>query len=151
MVNLKYRIQRKFSRIKEKIKRMGSRKNTIDFVKGFLFGFALCAFVMIFNTVPVSASDLAHDLIENCDNKKCNQIDKQIGPQIIKDAERHISSPRPGLNSGSIAAKLVTTINANYALYLGISSGILIGILVFAVQQQFIKSYRRKLLHDKKI
>ena len=133
--HLRKRIKTKVLVGKEKAKNMLSRQNRNLFVKGFCIGFS----VTLFRALPVSARDNNIPLPPKNRTSKY-VVENELGPQIVRDAKFHALHPSTATTKSSVAAAIVSLMTTNSALYIGITSGLIIGVLVFKLQNMYLIS-----------
>jgi hypothetical protein len=130
--HLRKKIKTKVLVGKEKAKNMLSRQNRNLFVKGFFIGFS----VPLFRALPVSARDNIPLPPKNRTSKYV--VENELGPQIVRDAKFQALYPSTGTTKSSVAAAIVSLMTTNSALYIGITSGLIIGVLVFKLQNKYL-------------
>jgi len=136
--HLRKKINSKILIGKEKAKAVFSRRNRTLFIKGFCIG----ASGPLFSALPASARD---DITRGYNNGTRSKsvkyvVENELGPQIARDAKFHALYPSTEITKSSVAAAIVSLMTTNSALYIGIASGLIIGVLVFKLQNQYLIS-----------
>ena len=139
-------------KIKTKAKAVLSRRNRSLFIKGFVIGVS----ATLFSALPVSAMDdiplLPKNITRGSNNGTRSSkyvVENELGPQIVRDAKFHALHPSKEITKSSIAAAILSLMTTNSALYIGITSGLIIGVLVLKLQNKYLIS-RVRVKHVKK-
>ena len=154
----KYKLKREFVGSKEslknklrvskrRVKNVLSTRNCTLFVQGFFIGLVgislIHRLIEIFKAQPALAEDLPpRNIAKGSKSSKrwtrYKYLDTDLGPKIVRDANFHLSYPITGRTRSSIAASIVSITTTNSALYLGITSGLIVAVVVYQFQKKYL-------------